>query len=135
LSFHSPANESEVSTTYTNSGNITLPKLVIRSYEHGEANFWVTELIATYEDESPVNAVAIMEFRNGKVAHETLYFAYPFEPPEWRSQWVERIQLSSPSLMPELQRNTGLVLEIIEVERSLQADSYRNISTSSTPYW
>jgi SnoaL-like domain len=57
----------------------------------GEANFWVTELIVSYEDECPVNGVAIMEFRNHKVAHETLYFAYQFEPPEWRSQWVERI--------------------------------------------
>jgi len=55
----------------------------------GEANFWVTELIVTYEDERPVNGVAIMEFRDDKIAHETLYFAYPFEPPNWRSQWVE----------------------------------------------
>jgi hypothetical protein len=32
-----------------------------------------------------------MEFRDGKVAHETHYYADPFEPPEWRSQWVEII--------------------------------------------
>jgi len=53
-----------------------------------------TELIVTYDNdkENPIYGVAIMEFRNDKVAHETLYFAYPFEPPEWRSQWVERIQ-------------------------------------------
>jgi hypothetical protein len=37
------------------------------------ANFWVTELIDSYEDERPVNGMAIMEFRNGKVAHETLF--------------------------------------------------------------
>jgi hypothetical protein len=30
-----------------------------------------------------------MEFRNGKVVHETQYFADPFEAPSWRSQWVQ----------------------------------------------
>jgi len=29
-----------------------------------------------------------MEFRNGKVIHETQYFAEPFEAPTWRSEWV-----------------------------------------------
>src|SRR5512145_1541999 len=51
----------------------------------GGGILWVTELIVTY-DGRPVNGVAIMEFRDNKVARETLYFADPFEPPEWRSQ-------------------------------------------------
>jgi ketosteroid isomerase-like protein len=55
----------------------------------GEGNLWVTELIITY-DGRPVYVVTVMEFRDGKVAHETHYYADPFEPPEWRSQWVER---------------------------------------------
>ena len=54
----------------------------------GEGNLWVTELVITY-DGRPVNAVNIMEFRDGKVARETIYFADPFKPPQWRSQWVE----------------------------------------------
>ena len=37
------------------------------------------------------NTVSIMEFRNGKVVHETQYFADPFEAPAWRSQWVQQI--------------------------------------------
>jgi hypothetical protein len=57
----------------------------------GEGNLWITELIITY-DGRPVNVVTIMEFRNGKVAHETHYYGDPFEPPEWRSQWVEIIK-------------------------------------------
>ena len=56
----------------------------------GEGNLWITELIITY-DGRPVNVVTIMEFKEGKVALETLYFADPFEPPEWRSQWVGRM--------------------------------------------
>lgn len=38
----------------------------------------------------PYYTVSIMEFENGKVVHETQYFADPFEAPSWRSQWVER---------------------------------------------
>ena len=57
----------------------------------GEGNLWVTELVITY-DGRPVNVVTIMEFKDGKVVHETHYYADPFEPPEWRSQWVERIK-------------------------------------------
>jgi hypothetical protein len=30
-----------------------------------------------------------MEFRDGKVAHETQYFADPFTAPAWRAQWVD----------------------------------------------
>ena len=47
----------------------------------GEGNLWITELIITY-DGCPVYVVTVMEFRNGKVAHETQYYADPFEPPE-----------------------------------------------------
>ena len=58
----------------------------------GDGNLWITEVIVTYDSDKgcPVYAVAIMEFRNNKIAHETLYFAHPFEPPEWRSEWIER---------------------------------------------
>jgi hypothetical protein len=47
--------------------------------------------VITY-DGRPVHTVSIMEFQAGKVARETLYFADPFEAPEWRAQWVERIE-------------------------------------------
>jgi SnoaL-like domain len=57
----------------------------------GEGNLWITEIIITY-DGRPVNVVSIMEFRDGKIAHETHYYADPFEPPGWRSQWVEIIK-------------------------------------------
>ena len=58
----------------------------------GEGSLWVTEYIITYDGGRPVNVVCIMEFRDDKVAHESLYFGDPFEPPKWRSQWVERIK-------------------------------------------
>ena len=59
----------------------------------GEGDLWITEVIVTYDNDKgdTIYGVAIMEFRNDKVAHETLYFAYPFKPPEWRYKWVERM--------------------------------------------
>ena len=52
----------------------------------GAAGLWVTEYVIFYDDR-PVPTVSIMEFREGKVAHETQYFADPFEAPAWRSRW------------------------------------------------
>jgi len=51
----------------------------------------VTEGVITYDGGSSMRTVTIMEFRGGKVAHETIYFGEPWEPPAWRAQWVERM--------------------------------------------
>ena len=56
----------------------------------GQGNLWITEYIITYQGRL-AHTVSIMEFRGGKVVHETQYFADPFEAPAWRSQWVQRI--------------------------------------------
>jgi hypothetical protein len=55
----------------------------------GKGDLWITEYIITYQGR-PTFTVSIMEFRDGKVRHETQYFADSFEAPDWRSQWVER---------------------------------------------
>jgi hypothetical protein len=56
----------------------------------GTGDLWVTEYTITYESRSAYT-VSIMEFRNGKVVHETQYFADPFAAPGWRSQWAQEI--------------------------------------------
>jgi ketosteroid isomerase-like protein len=56
----------------------------------GGGDLWVTEFILTY-DGKPSYTVSIMEFRDGKVARETQYFADPFVAPAWRAQLVERM--------------------------------------------
>lgn len=53
----------------------------------GKGDIWITEYTINYH-EQVAYTVSIMEFRNGKVIHETQYFAHPFEAPEWRSKWV-----------------------------------------------
>ena len=45
----------------------------------GAGDLWVTEYVLTY-DGRPSYTVSIMEFRAGKVAHETYHFSDPFEP-------------------------------------------------------
>jgi ketosteroid isomerase-like protein len=55
----------------------------------GRGDLWITEYLITYQGR-PTFTVSIMEFRDGKVVHETQYFADPFDAPGWRSQWVQR---------------------------------------------
>ena len=55
----------------------------------GRGDLWVTEFVLTY-DGIPSYAVSIMEFRDGRVASETQYFADRFEPAPSRAHLVER---------------------------------------------
>ena len=57
----------------------------------GAADLWVTEFVLTY-DGRPSYTVSIMEFKDGKVARETQYFADAFEPGPSRAQWVELVR-------------------------------------------
>ena len=57
----------------------------------GAADLWVTEFVLAY-DGRPSYTVSIMELNDGKVIHETQYFADPFEPGPSRAQWVERMR-------------------------------------------
>ena len=53
-------------------------------------DLWVNEYTIRY-DGRPVRAVGIMEFRDGRVVRERIYFGEPWEPPAWRARWVERM--------------------------------------------
>ncbi len=54
----------------------------------GREDLWITEYIIDYQGR-PAYTVSIMEFHDGKVVHETQYFADPFNAPAWRSKWVQ----------------------------------------------
>lgn len=43
----------------------------------------------TYPNGELWHTVELLKLRDGKIAHITAYFAQPFDPPAWRSQWVE----------------------------------------------
>ncbi|CEG08208.1 SnoaL-like domain protein [Afipia felis] len=54
----------------------------------GTGDLWVTEFVLSY-DGVPSYAVSIMEYRDGKVANETQYFADGFDPSPSRAHLVE----------------------------------------------
>ncbi|HWC11157.1 MAG TPA: nuclear transport factor 2 family protein [Acidimicrobiales bacterium] len=65
----------------------------------GCQDVWVNEYTIRYDDK-PLYAVGIMEFRDGKVVRERIYFGEPWEPPAWRAQWVDRIDPEATSSPP-----------------------------------
>ena len=68
----------------------------------GSGDLWVAENVITYHGK-PMHTVNIMEFRDGKVTHETIYFGDPWEPPAWRAQWVELAERATPQFNGESQ--------------------------------
>jgi hypothetical protein len=57
----------------------------------GEGENWWGEWRMSYPDGRTYLTVILLELRDGKVFRETLYWAEPFEAPEWRAQYVERL--------------------------------------------
>ena len=53
---------------------------------------WVAEGVYDYGGGRVSNMVLILELRDGKMWRDRWYFAEPFEAPEWRAQWVERME-------------------------------------------
>jgi hypothetical protein len=53
----------------------------------GAGDIWVVEMRARYDGGPWLFGPAIYEFRDGKVARETIYVGEGWEAPEWRAQW------------------------------------------------
>ena len=70
----------------------TSPKMTLRRLtKPGQA--WVAEGTIDYGDGVPVSLVSILEAGpDGRIVRQTDYFANPFDAPEWRRQWVERME-------------------------------------------
>jgi SnoaL-like domain len=56
----------------------------------GSGDLWVSECVITY-DGVPTYSVSVMEFIDGLVAHETQYFADPFDASPGRAALAEPI--------------------------------------------
>jgi ketosteroid isomerase-like protein len=50
---------------------------------------FVVEGVATYPTGEVYNVVIILRLQNGKVIEETVYFAAPFDAPEWRRRYAD----------------------------------------------
>ena len=79
-----------INESYPSATGLT-PTISLRRVS-GEGDTRVVEGTIDYGDGTPVSYVGIAEFVDGKVAKMTEYFANPFEAPEWRKQFVEKME-------------------------------------------
>lgn len=56
----------------------------------GSGDLFVMEAVSDYQG-TVFHVTNIVEFSDGKIVKETRYYAEPFEAPEWRAEWVERL--------------------------------------------
>ena len=56
----------------------------------GSGDFWWGEWKMTYPDGRVYECVTLIELREGLIWRETVYWAEPFEAPDWRRPFVER---------------------------------------------
>jgi hypothetical protein len=66
---------------------LTGANTVVRVAGTGDA--WWGEWRMTYPDGQVYNCVDLIELRDGKVYRETVYWAPPFDAPDWRRPFVE----------------------------------------------
>jgi hypothetical protein len=69
---------------YPDPPTIELRRMLVRD------GLWVAELVSDYSGRR-FHAVLILELLGGKILRDTRYYAEPFEPPAWRTRWVEMI--------------------------------------------
>ena len=55
----------------------------------GSGDFWWGEWTMTYPAGDAYHVVSLIELRDGRVFRERVYWAPPFEAPEWRRPFVE----------------------------------------------
>ena len=57
----------------------------------GSGDLFVVEAFSDYGDRGVFNVCMVVEFEDGRIVRETRYYAEPFEAPEWRVPFVERM--------------------------------------------
>jgi len=55
----------------------------------GSGDFWWSEWTMTYPDGQEYRVIDLLQLRDGRVVRETMYWAPPFEAPDWRRPFVE----------------------------------------------
>jgi hypothetical protein len=66
------------------SPTIRLRRVLVRD------GLWVVEAINNYSGQVS-DMTMIIELKDGRIWRDRRYYAEPFEAPEWRAQWVERV--------------------------------------------
>lgn len=66
-----------------------MPAMNVRNV-HAQGDLVTPEIELDYNGEKYFGA-SIFELKDDKVAHQTDYFPQPFETPQWRAQWLEKV--------------------------------------------
>jgi hypothetical protein len=74
----------EFQEAYPNPPTMQLRRVIVRD------GLWVVEIVSDYGGRI-YRPVLIIELRDGKMFRDTRYYSEPFEAPEWRARWVERM--------------------------------------------
>ena len=77
---------------HSNPPTITLRRVVVRE------GLWIVEGVNDYGNGRVFNIAVIFELRDGTIWRDTRYYAEPFEAPQWRTQWVERMEIGASPL-------------------------------------
>ena len=54
----------------------------------GAGDVWTAELRLRYDGGPWKFGIDILEFRQERIARETIYFGEPWDAPEWRAKWT-----------------------------------------------
>jgi hypothetical protein len=74
----------EFQEAYPNPPTMQLRRVIVGK------GLWVVEIVSDYGGRI-YRPVLIIELRDGKMFRDTRYYCEPFEAPEWRAQWIERM--------------------------------------------
>jgi hypothetical protein len=76
----------EFQEAYPTPPAIQLRRVLVRD------GLWVVEGVNDYGGGQVFDVVLIIELKDGTMWQDRRYYAEPFEAPEWRAQWVERME-------------------------------------------
>ncbi len=76
----------EFQEAYPTPPSIRLRRVLVRD------GLWVVEGVNDYGGSQVFDVVLIVELKDGKMWRDRRYYAEPFEAPEWRAKWVERME-------------------------------------------
>ena len=71
---------------YPHTPSIRLRRVLVRD------GLWVVEAVNDYGGGQVSEVVMILELKDGRIWRDRRYYAELFEAPEWRAQWVERME-------------------------------------------
>jgi hypothetical protein len=72
---------------YPDSPTIRVRRVLVRD------GLWVVEGVNDYGGGQVSDMVMILELKDGRIWRDRRYYAEPFEAPEWRAAWVERVEI------------------------------------------